>query len=118
DADCLQVGKHMRVEDAAARRRLQRGPATSGQRRRLVDVTRPAFKLRDQVRDRSRLVGARVVPGIKDLQEDPLRPLVIGYVRRGDAAAAVVCKPEPAQLFANGGNVLLGGDARMSPGLD
>ncbi len=76
------------------------------------------LELAHEFADRSRLVELGVVPGVEDLVEDPLRPAVVAGVGGGDAAARVVGEAQPAQLAAVVGDVELGGDARVLPGLD
>ena len=46
------------------------------------------------------LLRVRVVPGVEDLQEDPLGPPVVVRVDRGERAALVVAQAQPAQLAA------------------
>ena len=64
-------------------------------------------------RDRPGAVGFRVVPGVVDLQEDPLRPPVVVDVGGRRTAPRVVAEPERAQLALHVRDVLLGGDARV-----
>ena len=80
-------------------------------------VLAPGIELGDQLGDRPRLVGGRVEPGVVDLQEDPLRPLVEVDVGGGEAAAGVVTEPQPAELAAEVDDVGLGAGARMGAGL-
>jgi hypothetical protein len=51
---------------------------------------------------------------VEQLLEDPLRPLVVGGVRRIDLALPVVREAERFQLLAEALNVALGRDARVS----
>ena len=58
-----------------------------------------------------------VVPRVEDLQEDPLRPLVVVDVGGGDGPTRVMSEAEAAQLTAVGRDVVIGGYARMLSGL-
>ena len=62
--------------------------------------------------------GGGVKPGVEDLQEDPLGPAHVVHVDRGQGAARIVGQAQPTQLTAHVGDVGLGGDARVLPGLD
>ena len=72
----------------------------------------------NQLGDRAGLVRGRVEPGVVDLQEDPLRPLVVLDVGGGEAAAGVVAEAQPAQLATEIDDIGLGADARVRAGLD
>ncbi len=72
----------------------------------------------DQLRDRPRPVRVVVVPGVVDLQEDPLSPLVELGIGRGEAAPRVVAEPEAAQLTAEVDDVGFRAGARVRAGLD
>ncbi len=63
------------------------------------------------------LRGVRVVPGVEDLQEDPLGPAVEVGVGGGDRAPLVVRQAQPAQLRAVPLDVRLGGGPRVGAGL-
>ena len=84
----------------------------------VVGLARPGFELRDQLLDRARLVGFAVVPGVEDLEEDPLGPAVVGDIGGGDPPARIVAQPEGAQLAAVVRDVVLGRDPRVLAGLD
>ncbi len=60
----------------------------------------------------------RVVPGVIDLEEDPLRPLVIAGVGCIDFAFPVVREPQRLDLAAKRIDVRLRGDSRMRVGRD
>ena len=60
-----------------------------------------------------RAIGVGVVPGVEDLQEDPLRPAVVRKIGRRDAAPRVVRQTERAELSAHVGDVRLRRDTRM-----
>ena len=60
----------------------------------------------------------RVVPVVEDLQEDPLRPAVVGRVAGQDLAAPVVAQAQAPQLAAHDGRVVLHGDGRVLAGVD
>ena len=62
--------------------------------------------------------GVGVVPGVEDLEEDPLRPAVVVRVDRRDGAAVVVAEAEAAQLARHDRDVRLGRRARVLPRLD
>ena len=59
-----------------------------------------------------------VVPGVEELQEDPLRPAEIVGIGGVDFAVPVVAEAEHLDLPAEGVDVLLRGEARMRAGLD
>ena len=59
-----------------------------------------------------------VVPGVEQLQEDPLRPAEIVRIGGIDLAVPVVAEAEHLDLPAEVVDVLLRGDARMRAGLD
>ena len=71
----------------------------------------------DQFGDRPGLVRGRVEPGVVDLQEDPLGPLVEVDVGGGEAAPRVVAETQPPELAAEVDDVGLGAGARMRAGL-
>ena len=58
-----------------------------------------------------------VVPGVVDLQEDPLGPAVVVGVDRGDGAPVVVPQAEAPQLALHVDHVLFGRLARVLAGL-
>ena len=60
----------------------------------------------------------RVVPGVEDAQEDPLRPLHERGIGGGQRAARVMGQAQAVQLAAHVRHVRLGGGARMGAGLD
>ena len=64
----------------------------------------------------STVVG--VVPGFVDAREDPLGPTHVVGIDGGEGAAIVKTEPQPVQLPAHVGDVLLGGDPWMLAGLD
>ena len=59
-----------------------------------------------------------VVPGVEELEEDPLGPAVVRRVGGVDLAVPVVGEAQGFDLSAEGVDVLLGGDGRMRAGLD
>ena len=75
------------------------------------------LELGDQRRDRAGLADLRVVPGVEDLQEDPLRPPVVLRVGGREAAPVVVRQAQPAQLTPVPLDVGLGGGPRVRAGL-
>ena len=78
----------------------------------------PASSSALELLDPPRLARPLVEPGAEQLQEDPLGPLVVARVDRGEAAAVVVVDAQPAQLGADRLDVGLGGDPRVLPRLD
>ena len=56
-----------------------------------------------------------VVPGVEELEEDPLRPTVVVGVGRGELARPVVAEAERLQLPLKCLDVLRGRDGRMRP---
>ena len=81
-------------------------------------VAGSGVQLRDQLLDRACPADGLVEPGAEQLQEDPLGPLVVARVDRGEAAAVVVVDAQAAQLGLDGQDVGLGGDPRVLPRLD
>ena len=59
-----------------------------------------------------------VVPGVVDLEEDPLRPLVVAGIRGVDLAGPVVGEAQRLDLAAEVVDVGLGGDPGVGVGLD
>ena len=59
-----------------------------------------------------------VVPAVEELQEDPLRPAVVGGVAGAHLAAPIKAEADAVQLFAVAGDVDLGGLRRVLAGLD
>jgi len=68
---------------------------------------------RNQFVNGSRAVGVLVVPGIEQLQEDPLGPLVVVDVRCGQLAIPVVAQAQGLELTKHVVNVLLRRDPRV-----
>jgi hypothetical protein len=81
------------------------------------DGTLTGLEPGDQLGDRAGLLRLVVVPGVEDLQEDPLGPLVVVRVDRGERPALVVAQTQPAQLGLHVLDVGLGGHARVRAGL-
>jgi hypothetical protein len=75
-------------------------------------------ELGDQLADGAGLVGLAVVPGVVDLQEDPLRPPVVGRVGGDDRAPLVVAQAQAPQLAPHVDHVGLGGDTGVLAVLD
>ncbi len=78
---------------------------------------RAVLELLEQLVDRAGAVLDVVVPGIEELEEDPLRPAVVVDVGGGDAPPRVVPEAERPQLAPHVGDVRLGGDPRVLAGL-
>ena len=72
----------------------------------------------DQHADRPGPVGLVVVPGVEDLQEDPLRPLVEGHVDGRHPAPGVVAEADAVDLLLVARDVALGADPRVDAVLD
>ena len=83
-----------------------------------VDAIPLRFQGPLQLGDRPGGVGLLVVPAIEELQEDPLRPLVVLDIRGAQPARPVVAEAEHLDLPLDVGDVLLGGDARVHAVLD
>src|SRR5699024_5860727 len=126
DLGVRQVHQPVRVQDPLLLDPAQVGPGTpeelGGQRPRtlleqgaqLGDGSRPAgaaLVVVTAVAGAGRGVG--VIPGTVDLEEDPLGPAVEPGVGGGDDAARVVAQPQSAELALHGGDVRLGGHARV-----
>ena len=114
------VGEAEALQDVLALRRAQirpgatvgGGPCTGGE---LLDerVDRTSSP-------RGLAVGSGhlgVVPGVEDLQEDPLRPFDEVVIGRGEAATHIVGQPQATQLLGHVRDIGVGGDARMLTGL-
>ncbi len=99
----VEVREAVLVDERAPRPRVERVPPD----------LRIGRQHRDQLGDRAGPVRVLVVPGVEQLQEDPLRPAVIRGIDRRDAAARVVAEPQSTQLAAHVVDVRLGRDARM-----
>ena len=97
------------------------GPLPRRQRRPVPPVLETAgtgIEFGDQLGDRAGLVGRGVEPGVVDLQEDPLGPLVELDIGGGEATPSVVAEAQPAQLSAEVDDVGLGPGAWVGAGLD
>ena len=103
DRCLVQVREPEGVDQLAATPLVEIGPAVLG----------IGLEHRRELGDRTGPIGVLVVPAVEDLQEDPLRPAVVGDVGRGDAPTGVVAESERAQLAAHGRDVRLGGDPRV-----
>jgi hypothetical protein len=95
--------------------------------RRLVDVREPVVvddvgvggaQLLDQLGDRAGPLLVGVIPGVEQLQEDPLRPADEVRVDGGERASPVVRQAEPPELALHRDHVLERGLARVAAGLD
>ncbi|MGX1120660.1 hypothetical protein RKD37_006023 [Streptomyces ambofaciens] len=108
------VGQPEPAQDVGALGLAQGAPRAPGVAR---DRPLTGGELRDQLGDRAGLPRLVVVPGVEDLQEDPLGPLVVLGVDRGERPALVVAQAQPAQLALHVLHVGLGGHARVRAGL-
>ena len=109
DRRLVEVREPVRVDELA--------PASRGVERRPSRLSGSASRTGIELGDRPGPVRVLVVPGVEDLQEDPLRPAVVGDVGGRDAAPRVVAEPERPQLAAHVRDVRLGGDPRVLAGL-
>ena len=100
------------VDDVGPLPRRQRGPVPP-----VLEMACTGIVFGDQLGDRARLVGRGVEPGVVDLQEDPLGPLVELDIGGREASSAVVAETQPAQLAAEVFDVGLGPGARVGAGL-
>ncbi len=78
-----------------------------------VDNQLAGFEIVDQFPDRPGGILARIVPGVVDLQEDPLRPPVVVWVGRSYPAGPVIREAEHPDLPLDVADVLLGGFPRV-----
>ena len=67
-----------------------------------------------QMADRHRPILIRIEIAVEQLEENPLRPLVISRVRRIDFAIPIIAQPEHLNLAAEVFDILLRGDGRMN----
>ena len=112
DRRLTDVGQAMVVDDAAALVRRQVDPRSSVRGRSGAGI-----ELGDQLCDRAGPSDGRVVPGVEDLGEDPLRPAVVVRVGRRDRPPTVVAEAETPQLASHVGDVGVGRDRRVLAGL-
>src|SRR5690606_36039917 len=75
-------------------------------------------KLHDQSLDVLGPVGLFVIPGIKELDKNPLRPFIIFGIGSADFARPIEGETYLVELFAVTGNVFTRGFVRMLSGLD
>jgi hypothetical protein len=118
DRRLVQVGQPVRVDDQPSADLVQLGPRAAQRVGAGRGLTGAGVQLGDQLLDPPGLAGPLVEPGAEQLQEDPLGPLVVARVDRGEAAAVVVVDAQATQLGADRLDVGLGGDPRVLPGLD
>jgi hypothetical protein len=76
------------------------------------------LELLDEFGDGAGALLGGVVPRVVDLQEDPLRPLVVVGVDGPELAGPVVAEAEPLELAAEVVDGFLGGDLGVDAGLD
>ena len=103
----------MPVDDVGALAGTQRRPVPAVRER-----ARPRVELGDQFGDRAGPAELGIEPGVVDLQEDPLGPLVVVDVGGGEATPRVVAQPESSELAPEVDDVGLGAGARVGSGLD
>ena len=109
----VEIDEAERVDDAPPLDVAELRPlATSG------DRPGACLELGDQLRDGTGAIGRRVVPGVEDLQEDPLRPPVERHVGGRHRAAGIVPQTESVELTPIVGNVCFGRDAGVLPRLN
>ena len=107
-----QVGQAMLVELGAPLDVVHLGPRSTAGGGLL-----PSLEQLDQLSDRAGPLRIGVVPGIEDLQEDPLRPAVVLHIGRGQRSLVVVPESQSGQLARHIGNVPFGIDAGVLAGL-
>ena len=90
DRRLLHVGQAVVVDDHPPLGGRQLGPRPAGRVGALARLAGAGVQLGHQVVDGPGPVGVGVVPGVEDLQEDPLRPAVVALVDRGDRPPGVV----------------------------
>ena len=117
DRRLVQVGQPVRVDDDLLLALVQLRPRPARRVGAGGGLAGAGVQLGDQLLDRPGPVRVLVEPGAEDLQEDPLGPLVVARVDRGEGAPLVVVDAQPPQLGADRGDVGLGGDPRVLPGL-
>ena len=106
------IDQSIAVDHVGPLPRRQLGPVPT-----VVETTGTGIEFGDQLGDRARLVGRGVEPGVVDLQEDPLGPLVELDVGGREASPAVVAETQPAQLAPEVDDVGFGPGARVGAGL-
>src|SRR5690606_7441960 len=84
DRGLADVGQAVVVDHDPALGGGQLGPRPPGRVGALGRLAHTGVQLGDQVVDGAGTVGLGVVPGVEDLQEDPLGPAVVALVDRGD----------------------------------
>ena len=102
------VDKAVRVQDLATLHSVQRRPVAA-----VFESALTRGELGLELGNAPGLALRGVVPGVVDLQEDPLRPVVEVDVRRRDRAALVVAQAQTTQLTLHVRDVRLGRGARM-----
>lgn len=123
DRDRVQAGETLRREERPALGVGARAPgggrlpASRNEGPRVVDGERPALEGVRELGDGAGALGSGIEPGLEQLREDPLRPLVEAGIRRGDLARPVVAEPAGTKLPPVRGDVsvrrLLGVGARL-----
>ena len=73
---------------------------------------------RNQLIDATGLLLILIEPGVVNLQENPLRPLVVVLVSGRENTTAVMAKPQAAQLALHVGDIRFRRHARVRTGLD
>ena len=117
DRRLVDVGQAMVVDHHPSLGRRQLGPRPPGRVGALGRLACAGVELGHQVVDGPGAVGLGVVPGVEDLQEDPLGPPVVALVDRRDRPARVVGQAQSPELAPHRGDVRLGGDAGVLPRL-
>jgi hypothetical protein len=80
-------------------------------------MARTGIEFGDQLGDRTRLADRGIEPGVIDLQEDPLGPLIEVDIGGGKASSTVVTETQPAQLSPEIHHIGLGPGTRVGAGL-
>ncbi len=113
DGSLRQIGQAVLVDHGVLLGRRQLGPCPA-----VGGGAGAGFEGGDELGDGASFVGLGVVPGVEDLEEDPLGPAVEVLVGGGDTASFVVGQAQTAQLAAHVGDVLFGVDPRVDAGVD
>ncbi len=107
----VQVGQAVAVDHLALLRCRELGPGPPEPVGARVGLAGTGVELGLELGDGAGLpdiAGVGVVPGVVDLQEDPLGPAVVRLVGGRHAAAGIVSQAQPPQLPAHVGHVGLG----------
>ena len=113
DHGVRQVDEAVFVDSLLLLRRIE-----VGVRAAILGGAGACLKLANKLLNWARLLLILIEPGIEDLQEDPLRPLVKLRVRGGHRATTVVAQAQRVQLTRHVLNIRHRGRARVRTRLD